>query len=216
MFTELYEFLLLSKELSVPGIGSFALQQQPAELVFADKKINPPSYSVSFEAQPSPPINTALYSWLGRRLGCSDREAVIRFNDFSFDLRKQILGGAIVDWDGIGKLSKALGGEIKFTPLAEYPNPYEPISAEKVIRENAVHEVRVGEDIRMVETSPEEAEVKEKKRSAWYVAALIILLLAVMYIGWYLSENGVSVNATSNKSKAVPMQSHQTYVTIPI
>ncbi|MBI5858743.1 MAG: hypothetical protein HZB42_14015 [Sphingobacteriales bacterium] len=204
MYAELYQYLLLHNKLSVPGIGTFLLNRKPAESDFLNKQIKPPSFSISFEQFTDSP-GTGFYKWLGNVLGITDRDAVIRFNDFVFETKRQISNGNIINWNGVGSLTKGLGDEVKFSP-ATIITAEQPETAEKVIREKAEHMVRVGEDEK---TSVEMSEILNrpvKKRSYWWVLPLIIGVLAAAFIGWHVAEHGFDVSGMGNKSKLCPSE----------
>ena len=93
MYESLYQYFLQYKQLSVPGIGTFFLDRTPATVNFPDKRMDPPVYAVRLDASGLTP-SRSFFSWLGAALQVSERDAVIRFNDFAFDLKKSILSGA--------------------------------------------------------------------------------------------------------------------------
>lgn len=211
MYAELYQYLILHKQLSVPGIGTFLLERKPAESDFLNKQVKPQSFCMVLQQVADSP-RSGFYKWLGNALGISDRDAVIRFNDFIFEAKKQISNGDIVNWNGVGTISKGLAGEIKFSP-AEIITGEEPVSAEKVIREKAEHMVRVGEDER---SSSEMAAALTKpviKRFYWWIPALIIFVLAVGFISWYFYTNGFDVTSTGNTIKLMPSEAEASNLT---
>ena len=213
MYQELYQYLIQYKQLPVPGIGTFLLEKSPAGIDFPNKKINPPGYAVALDPITIPP-EKKFFIWLGDALHISDRDAVVRFNDFSFDLKKQVSEGDIINWDGVGIISNGLGGEVKFIPAALLLLE-KPIVAEKVLREKAGHMVRVGEDQKTSEEMTEMLNKPEEKKSYWWVSALAVILLAVMFIGWYFSEHGIDISSTGNEMKSIPLEATATYQLIP-
>jgi hypothetical protein len=214
MYTELYQYLINYKQLSVPGIGTFLLNRNPAEVDFPNKRINPPSWSVSFRSPASPASNSFFY-WLGHILGVSEREAVIRFNDFAFDMRKQIINGSSINWKGVGIFTKGLAGEIRFSPEEGGLVTEKPVPAEKVIRERSDHMVRVGEDERTSAEMVEMLSQSDDKKSYWWAWALVVGLLTIVIAGWHFSENGIQVSATGNSTKINPKEAPATYKTLP-
>lgn len=88
----------------------------------------------------------------------------------------------------------------------------DPIPANKVIRENSQHLVRVGEDQK---TSTEMMERLvpdvEDKKSYWLAAALIIALVAFIFIAWYISARGLNTTSTGNQQKMEPQKETETY-----
>ncbi|MEO7982857.1 MAG: hypothetical protein ABI688_02125 [Bacteroidota bacterium] len=215
MYTELYQYLIQHKQLPVPGIGTFLLERKPAELDFASKKIYPPSYTLSLVPGSHLP-GQPFFRWLASVLGITDREAIFRFNDFAFDLKKQISDGSVVSWNGVGILDKGLDGSVKLLSSITDLAIEEPVSAEKVTRENAEHMIRVGEDQRTsAEMSEMLGEKEEATSSTWWHYALAIALLAIMFIGWYFSEHGVDIAAIANNKKLVPIETGAPYQVIP-
>lgn len=213
MYESLYQYFLQYKQLSLPGIGTFFLDRTPATVNFPDKRMDPPCYAVRLQASGVVP-SRSFFTWLGAALQVSERDAVIRYNDFAFDLKKAILSGARINWKGMGQLSKGLAGEIKFLP-EDRLQPEAPVRAEKLIREKADHMVRVGEEERTSVEMTAFLNKTEEKKNYWWAWALMLGLLAVMYIGWYLSENGVGIAATSNPGKLQPQAGGVYYRVIP-
>ncbi|MEO6613377.1 MAG: hypothetical protein ABIT05_08880 [Chitinophagaceae bacterium] len=213
MYQELYQFLLQHKQLPVPGIGTFLLERKPALIDFPNRKIDPPIYSVALTPVAGSP-SSDFFAWLADTFHISGSDAVTRFNDFVFGLKKQVTDGDTIKWDGIGTLSKGLAGEIKFTPVL-YTVLEKPVAAEKVIREKSAHMVRVGEDEKTSAEMTEMLNKPEEKKSYWWVPAVAVILLAVMFIGWYFSEHGVGVSSTANDRKLVPEQATATYRILP-
>ena len=152
-----------------------------------------------------------FFTWLADMLKISDSDAPVRFNDFVYEVKKKIDAGNTVNWNGIGILSKGLAGEIKFVPINEELVLEQPVPAVKMIRDNAEHTMRVGEQER---TSSEMMEIlmrPEKRTSYWWTYGLAVGLLAIMFIGWYFSEHGLDVSSTANGQKLVPKQIAPTY-----
>ncbi len=213
MYQELYQFFLLHKQLPVPGIGTFLLERKPAVIDFPNRKVNPPVYSIAL-GSPGLSPSAQFFTWLAHAFHISDNDAVVRFNDFVFDMKKQIAEGDIINWDGMGTLSRGLSGDIKFIP-AIAGMLEEPLQAEKVIREKAGHMVRVGEEEKTSVEMTEMLNKPEEKRSYWWVPAVAVMLLAVMFTGWYFSEHGVAVSSTANDKKLVPEEATASYSILP-
>lgn len=201
MYPELYQYLLLHKQLPVPGVGTFLLERRPAQIDFPNKQMLPPVYSISMQSSALIPTGK-FFNWLGAVLGISQMDAVIRYNDFAFEVKKQLDKGDTVIWNGVGVIKKGLAGEIKFAP-AEITVTEQPVPAIKVLREKAEHTVRVGEDERTAAEMEEMLTKPEEKKSYWWAYALAIGLLAVIFTGWYFSEHGVDVSSTANGKKLV-------------
>ncbi len=213
MYRELYEYLLLHKQLTMPGIGTFSLERTPARIHFPDKLVYPPVYNIKLsENTVSPPGQ--FYQWLGGALHITDRDAVIRFNDFVFEMKKQIGEGDTIHWSGVGTVKKGLAGEIRFLP-DEPAVREDPVTAEKLLREKAEHWVKVGETEKTSAEMEAMLALPEEKKSWWWVYALGVGLLAVIFTGWYLSENGLATGSVANSRKLVPVESTASYRSLP-
>lgn len=215
MYEELYQYFIQHRQLNVPGIGTFLLQRKPAIADFPNKIINPPSFSIAFDKDSNAPARK-FFTWLAAAFGITDREAIVRFNDFVFEMKKRINAGDKIDWHGVGIISSGLGGEIRFEPAMKDAVLDLPVKAEKVIRENALHTVRVGEDEK---TSVEMTELLNQpvaRKRYWWTWALVLALLATMFIGWYFSRYGISVGAAGNNTKVSPKKASPTSRTLQI
>lgn len=214
MYGELYQYFIQHKQLPVPGIGTFLLERKPATADFPNKLINPPVYSISLKQANDTPTKK-FFIWLGAVLNISDRDAVIRFNDFVFDLKRKITEGDKIHWNGVGVLSSGLAGEIRFEPELKETVLEAPVKAEKVLRENASHSVRVGEDEKTSTEMIDYFSQPAEKKKYWWATALVIALLAIMFIGWYLSAHGLETNAAGNGQRLQPAESSATYKSQP-
>ncbi len=210
MYGELYQYFIQHRQLPVPGIGTFLLERKPALSDFPNKIINAPTYSIILKNAADTPAKS-FFNWLAAAFGISDRDAVIRFNDFVYNLKQRLTQGDKIHWNGVGVLSAGLAGEIKFEPELDNTQVEAPVKAEKVIRENAQHTVRVGEDERTSAEMIDYLSQPAEKRKYWWALALAMALLAIMFIGWYLSAHGLATSAAGNSNKIEPAASPATY-----
>jgi hypothetical protein len=210
MYVELYQYFVLHKRLNIPGIGTFLLERKPAVSDFPNKIILPPSMSIALHHGNATPSKN-FFTWLADTLKISDRDAVIRFNDFAFELKRKLSAGDRVQWDGVGTLSSGLAGEIRFESALKNAAIEVPVKAEKVIRENAEHTVRVGEDERTSVQMLEWLNQPQVKRNYWWALALVVGLLMTMFLGWYFSEKGIKTSSTGNANALKANDSGTTY-----
>jgi hypothetical protein len=210
MYDELYQYLIHYKQLNVPGIGTFLLHRKPAGADFLNKCIHPPYYEIVLR-QKDVFVSAIFFSRLASVLNISGGDAVLRFNDFAFDMKKQIIAGNEINWDGVGVLSNGSANEIKFTPSLNKFIVEESVPAEKVIREHAEHSVLVGESKRTSGEMTMLLNKPEMKRSNWWVYPLATGILIFMFIGWYFSEHSMKASSTSNQQPLIPKQAGSTY-----
>ena len=148
MYQELYEYLILNKQLNVPGFGTFLLERKPAGTDVVHRQISPPVYTISLLQNQGSPTKKFFY-WLAERLKIHYHEAIVRFNGFTYELKNQVLTGQTITWDHVGTLSRTISGEIRFDSSLTGYNFDPPVSAARIIREKAIHTVRAIAALRM-------------------------------------------------------------------
>ncbi len=214
MYGELYQYLILHKQLNIPGIGTFLLERKPANIDFVNKIADPPAYTVALHhGNISPSKN--VFSWLASTLNISEPDALNQFNNFALDIKDRVLAGDKLQWNGIGSLSKGMAGEIRFEASLKDMKAGAPVPAIKVIRENAQHTVRVGEQQKTSAEMIEMLAPGEEKKTSWWGIALIAGLLTFIFIAIYFSSNGLTTSATANQQKLTPQKETRTYKLAP-
>ncbi|MER3498169.1 MAG: hypothetical protein C4308_05780 [Chitinophagaceae bacterium] len=202
MFEQLHAYLVKNKKLALPGLGTVSILYTPAKTDFPSRSILPPLWTVQFQ-QGNDAAARKLYTWLSQVFSISEREAVIRLNDFVYNLKKNIESGTVVEWSSVGTFKKTLSG-ISFEPQ-QPANFLQPVPAEKIIRENADQTMLVGEQEK---TSTQMAEIlhpaEEKRTMQWWIIPVAIVILVFIFTGWYISEHGMNLSATGNTQKIKP------------
>jgi hypothetical protein len=195
----LYEFLLLNKKLSLPGIGTITLCQNSATHDFSNKQFTAQSFYFTIESRNDKP-SKKLFDWLSSTPGVTEWDAIKSVNDFSFDLKKKLSEKGEVNWENVGMIRRNNNGDLWLETQNILLQSEQPVNAEKVIRVKAEHTVLVGEQEKTsVEMEEYFAENTAKKNYTWLIAA-IITVLAVLFIGWYFSEKGFSISSTGNQT----------------
>jgi hypothetical protein len=195
----LYEFLILNKKLSLPGIGTICLCQNSAQLDFTNKQFIPSSFYFTIETRNDKP-SRKLFDWLSSSLNITEWDAIKSVNDFSFALKKKLSENGEANWENVGVIRRNNNGDLKLEPQSILLQSEQPVAAQKVIRVKAEHTVLVGEQEKTsVEMEEYFAENPRKKNYAWLIV-VILIALAVMFIGWYFSEKGFSTSSAGNQS----------------
>ena len=211
MYEELYQYLIHHRTLPVPGIGTFLLERHPSKGDFPNRVISGPAYQI-IHRQETLPFPKYFFSRLGNILGVGDREATSRFNAFAATTREQVEAGKIILWKGVGTITKKKGGEINFSPDPLFTE--DSVKASKVIRENAQHTVRVGEDEKTSVEMSRMLNVQEIKRSTNWLWPALLIVLSILFIGWYLSNYGVSIGSAGNTAPITVEEGTSSYQTI--
>ena len=143
----------------------------------------------------------------------SDREAAGRFNEFTDLTTEQLAKGATIHWKGVGLIHRNSSGEMEFSP--DEIALVKPVKAKKVIRENAAHMVRVGEDQKTSEEMTMLLSQQPARRSIGWLWPAVLSMLAILFIGWYLSSKGVKTSSTANNKKPALNEAGKSYRVIP-
>ena len=182
--------LLQNKQLHIPHVGSFNMQQHSAVLNFAERLIHPPYAEITFKSQ-TDFNHTAL----------SDIDAVDLSNEeieqFGLGLRKSLSASPFY-WTGLGTFELE-NEQVVFQP--ESLATLTPVPANKVIRENREHAILVGDQERSSADTSFINESSVKSRN-WLWIGWVLVLLAALAITWHLYKEG-SFGSKTRSSTAV-------------
>ena len=189
MLPLLTDYLLTYKQVAIPSIGNLAIRHEPAAINFGEKLLMPPLPVVTYSE--SEDLPEQQLSFLALQLNTSQEEVVNKLHAFGNGLRSTIQGGDF-QWNGIGNLT--LTGN-KIAIQSRIPQLLQPVSAQKVIREDARHMVRRGED--QVDSSFQQSEeaVQVRKTDIEWLAWLLVVL-AALFILFCFYQNNFSLHTT--------------------
>lgn len=201
MISELHQYLVQHKSVSIPGLGTIYVERTPAQSDFVNHQILPPSYHYRFDKYFDAP-DKEFFTFLAARKSIADYEAIKLYNEWAFELRNRIRKENEVEWESIGKLIQDPSGEIIFEPTAPLVAGLTPVPAERIIRNNAEHTMLVGDRQRTsFEMNEYLHEETESRKRPWWVYAIIVaaVALVVLFVHYYGSNNGIE--ATGNQQR---------------
>ena len=195
MQTIITSYLLQAGKCALPNIGLFKIKYKPAQTDIVNKQMLPPVEEIIFNEQAlfSSP---GLINYIALKKEISASEAETLLNNFCKEWKEKIEDGEVLHFESFGCLQKNDAGIISFKKEvgAEY---FVPVSAERVVHENAEHTVLVG-DTETTSTAMNEfyrENVPVIKRR-WVVGAVVLtaIALAILFYGFYnhkLSTSGI-------------------------
>jgi len=194
-----YEYLILYRQLSLPGIGTVFLERTSSKLDMSNRQLTAPAYRFRMEAGIDQPDRN-LFAWVSASSRLSEWDAVKSLSSFSSEVKEKLAAEGKMIWENVGVFRRDDKGNLALESDSIILSSEFPAMAEKVIREKAEHTLMVGEQ----EKSSVEMETLfnnpvEKKEYAWIVA-LILTGLSVVFASWYFSEKGFTPAATGNQS----------------
>jgi hypothetical protein len=214
MYDDLYEYLILYRQLNMPGIGTFSLETRGAATDISNRTIDPPAYTISFDSSNTTPAKK-FYNWLADRIHLPYPDAVVRFNSFAFDLKAKIMAGNKIIWDKVGTLTKTLSGDIRFESSLTNHRYDPPLPVSRVIRENAEHTVKVGEQHKTSSQMAELLSQQEAKRRRWWLPALVVGALLLIFLVIYFMQNGMSVASSGTQQRVAPANAERDHKLLP-
>jgi hypothetical protein len=107
-----------------------------------------------------------------------------------------------------------MSGDIKFEPVLVNKSFDRPVAAVRVIREKAVHTVKVGEDERTSVEMTEMLNPPERGRTQWWMPALIAAILLTLILLIYFLQRGWNISSAANQENITPAKASPTY-TVP-
>jgi nucleoid DNA-binding protein len=188
MYSVIKKFLALHHHLSLPGLGNFVVETQPAKLDFANHIISPSKNAIVF-SNDKIPAEKKFYEFLSRELHVDEVQATRSFTNFSSSLQDDLNEKNNLYFKGIGTLTKQTSNVLTFQP-DEIPVYFPDITAERVIRKNASHTVKVGEDERTSEEMHTALHHPKKiKKDRWWIAAVILAVIGIAAISFYYASH---------------------------
>lgn len=193
MLNHLTIYLFQYKKVCLPHVGTLQLLQQPAQLNVAEKQIEPPSYRIEIVDDEIVPAHQL--SFLNGFVQ-KDTEAVA--NDlrlFGETVRQKMREGGF-EWEGIGVLQKG----INQVPLRL--DALQPVTAERVIRQEASHAVLVGDrETTSAQLADEKAEALklERKGFPYVLVGWLLLVLAILFIAVWLFFGKFKTGSTGSR-----------------
>ena len=165
----LKEYLLFKKKLPLAGLGILYLQREPAQFDVGNRQFLPPRHIYEFRNGVVEPV-AELVEWLSLRLGIDTADAVSRYQRFCDDAIRTLNQQNSLSWKGWGVWSKDDKGVLQFISDT-HELQLTPVRANKVIRDNAEHQVRVGEESR---SSVEMSRLLHKSKGVFPIEKVII------------------------------------------
>ncbi len=110
MFELFYKYLIINNKASLPGIGSFLVEQVPASMDFENKKIIPPSQKISLSNIVNDQEVLSFQHFLNKELQVDAAESWQKLSSFAQTIQNQIASNGTLDLPNIGKLVKNISG----------------------------------------------------------------------------------------------------------
>lgn len=195
-------YLLQSRECSLEHIGTILISSKPAALYIAHKQILPPASEITFTegANQSSP---GLIKYIAQKKGYSADVAESILSDFCTEWKERIDTGEPFVFDTLGSLQKNNAGNIFFKSDQNYEF-LKPVTAERVIHQNAEHNVLVGDkEVSSILVPEYKIEEPVVKRSNWWIWAAMLAVIGLTVIIYHFSKQNFTSSSTGNQTNIV-------------
>lgn len=197
----LIRYLDKNTNFHLPGIGNFELVTEATDLDFINQTIYPPKAHIVFNPE-SKVLNKVestsgsndktiiaadnknnFQRFLSRHLNKPESIAMSEFEQYAAFIKSTLEKNGYYELPGIGVLQQNEKG-IQLGNAFSSEKYFEPLPISQVIRENATHSVRVGEEEK---TSDQMKELlhREVKKDSWWIAAVILAVIGIGAIAYY-------------------------------
>jgi hypothetical protein len=193
VLSSITKYLLQYHRVAIPNVGTIEIVQQPAELNFVDRLLFPPKYIAQLRKEPV--ITDHQLNYLASAGNTNKEVAREELEVLGEKIRRKIDKDSF-HWNGIGLLSH----DVSSFPVESLL--LEPVTAEKVKRENAEHNVLIGDqEIVSRQQSTSHALSIRKKRPMIVTIGWIVLALALAAIIYFLVSGNFSIYSSGSRMK---------------
>ena len=194
MYNALRKFLALRHRLALPGIGNFIIETSPAQIDFINRSLYPSLPKLLFSAD-NGQVDKDFYSFLAGELNMEEPQAIRQFTEFSLGLQSQLNEQKTIRLEGIGQLTKQSAHLMNFQPEEIVTDYFPVLTVERVIRKNATHVVKVGEQEKTSTEMQTALHHEGKKisinirRERWWIPAAILAFIGIAAIIVYYATH---------------------------
>jgi len=205
----LYRYFTQTGEVAIPGIGQLLHARSNAVNDFVMKELRPGSSGVDFMSGDKN-VDPKQYHYLSKQTGIPESQVKNELVLLGEELHQRLHQDKRLEWMGVGSFFVDEHGGIQFQPKPTHVSLFKPLHYQHVIRQDAVYEMRVGEDQRS--TVEMENFFEEQRNSAgknqWKKGALI--LLGIIVVALFVRYSKGSFSLMDGRLNKIQFKSVQT------
>ena len=202
-------FLSTHKRVSLKGIGSFSVEHLPARLDFPNRLLHAPETILHYTSDSEE--DTIFDEWLMRELRLPSDEIKIQRQNFTDEFKRILNSKNEVEFAGLGRFEKDGNQLIHFTSAFETIVGM-PVVAEKIIRKNTSHSIRVGEEEK-TNVEMEELLLRKYRKplNLWWLIAIALFVSALVAILLFATNHSQQWSKQGNEQKMTPKETPPLY-----
>ena len=192
--TLLCRYFTQTGEVDIPSIGQLSSTTSNVVNDFIQKELQPGSTRVDFKYGDQL-INSRQFDYLVKRSGNPADQVKHALVMLGEELHHRLHQEKKLEWMGVGSFFVDENGSIQFQTKTNYVELHKPLHYQHVIREDAVYEMRVGEEQK---STVEMENFFEEQRSSsvknkWMRGALILIGVVVLALFARYSKGSFSL-----------------------
>jgi hypothetical protein len=179
----LYRYFSLSGSVSIPGLGALSMVRIPAVIDFSTRQFFPPFQVLKFKTSNSD-STPEQSNYIARLSGMNKEHVDNELKMLGEELKTRLMAERKLEWMDVGSFSVSDEGEIGFVPKTLATEFFTPVHYVHVLRPNAEHTIKVGEDEKTntdMEVFFEDQRANEGKNK-WKKAALAMVFIAALLL----------------------------------
>lgn len=133
MQLHLYKFLVLYRKLSIPSLGAFTIDDQPARMDTTTGLLFAPKPVIHFTEAAIPMPDKLFFGFLADEMEVDEATAISEFHDFCQRFRSHIQEHNVSVLAGIGRLMKGAEDKLFFTPETNLLELLPPIQCQTAV-----------------------------------------------------------------------------------
>lgn len=184
MYPIIHKYLLQHKNVSVPGVGIFSIENIPASFNEQKSSLTPPQTEISYKAETAL-ADRVFYDFLAKELRIDAVEAIKNFHEFTYQLKQDISHADAAVLPGIGTLTKQPDGTFVFEQenlLADY-YAVQPLLQTVTIDEESQTQASTNANTFIGETELiAVAEEEDTSKDYWWVYAIVLAVIGIAAI----------------------------------
>lgn len=198
----LFRYFTQTGQVAIPGIGQLFYAKSNAVNDFVMKELRPGAIALDFTSGDKM-VSEKQYYYLSKQTGIPEPQVKNELVLLGEELHHRLHQEKKLEWMGVGSFFVDENGEIQFQPKPTHVSLFKPLHYQHVIRQDAVYEMRVGEEQR---STVEMENFFEEQRSAagrnqWKKGALI--LLGVIVIAFFVRYSMGSFSLLEGRLKKI-------------
>lgn len=186
----LYKYLIIHKQVAVPGVGIFFINRKPARHDAANRVFQSPVLTIDFKAETAI-TDKEFFEFVSKEKGIDEVAAVKDLHEFAHRLKQQVSSNKRVELPGMGTLIKNGMGQVSFEPTNVLTTYFPPTIEERLFKDSSADGAAtntsdaLGQDAIYHQTFS-----SLKQTDSWWIFAIILSIIALAAIVYYYYQNG--------------------------